>query len=179
MRYYPISIEKLQRASIKDIAYFIASMSISSDYEYFDEVKHLLDIPEKQKSYEELEKEYDDKYEKLLVETRRKFQVSKQSAEYHFDKKFKKINENFEYAKRWGSFPFCIVLNTTSDLNNSHVLSYNNSYSKWGTEFRFGNDSVGYYFLEPDVKFYMSNKPNFIVRFFMNKCFGLKWSDGK
>jgi hypothetical protein len=46
IKYYPVSIEKLQKASMKEVAYLIAPMNIGEDYEYFDEVKHLLDIPE-------------------------------------------------------------------------------------------------------------------------------------
>ena len=47
IRYYPVSLEKLQQASMKEVAILLLPMNIGEDYEYFDEVKHLLDIPEK------------------------------------------------------------------------------------------------------------------------------------
>ena len=47
VNYYPVSIEKLQRASMREAAYLIAPVNIGEDYEYFDKVKHLLDIPDK------------------------------------------------------------------------------------------------------------------------------------
>jgi hypothetical protein len=56
VNYYPVSIEKLQRASMREAAYLIAPMNIGEDYEYFDKVKHLLDIPEKPNMKEVSEK---------------------------------------------------------------------------------------------------------------------------
>jgi len=87
IKYYPVSVEKLQQASMREAAYLIAPVNIGEDYEYFDEVKHLLDIPEPPKSLEELQQELDDKFEELWVRTKLKFDTSKQTAEYHYNKK--------------------------------------------------------------------------------------------
>jgi hypothetical protein len=60
IKYYPVSMEKLEQASMKEVAYLIAPMNIGEDYEYFDKVKHLLIIPEPHKSIEELQQELDE-----------------------------------------------------------------------------------------------------------------------
>ncbi len=115
------------------------------------------------------------------MKTKRKFDVSKQSAEFRFEQFCHKQDNNFEHAKRTGEFPQYLYLSTTGNipLGNGIVpnsyLTVGNSAQQWGTEFRFGKGNVGYYCIEPDVKFHMSKKPNFIVRFFMNKCLGFKW----
>jgi hypothetical protein len=174
---YPLNFEKVKNASVQELAYLVGIIAYTEEYEYFDKIKHLLLIPEQPKSLEEIQQELDEKFEKLLVKTKRKFDVSKQSAEYHFDKKFHKINENFKHIKRWGHLPY-ITLDPTvlSQMNGSCLLS-TGSAQQWTTEFRFGKGNVGYYCIEPDVKFHMSKKPNFIVRFFMDKLLGFKWSD--
>jgi hypothetical protein len=78
IKYYPVSIEKLQQASMREAAYLIAPVNIGEDYEYFDEVKHLLEIPAKifdaqrpRKSIEELKQELDEKFEELIEQYKR------------------------------------------------------------------------------------------------------------
>lgn len=169
---------------MKEAAYLIAPVNIGEDYEYFEEVKHLLDIPPQPKSLEQIQKELDEKFEKLLVQTRSKFAVSKNIAEIRFEKFCHKQDADFEYAKEHGQFPQYLYLSTTGNVSlgngivpNSY-LTVGNSDLQWGTEFRFGKGNMaGYYFVEPDVKFFRPKKPNFIVRFFMNKCLGFKWRD--
>ena len=175
--FYPINFEKLKGESVDTIPYFLGILSFSEDYEYFDKIKHLLDIPEQPKSLEEIQQELDEKFEKLLVQTKRKFDVSKQTAEYNFDKKFYRINENFKYIKQWGHLPYITLNpNVTPQMNGAYLVS-TGSAQQWTTEFRFGKGNVGYYCIEPDVKFHMSKKPNFIVRFFMDKLLGFKWRE--
>ena len=182
--FYPVNFEKLKVERIDTIPYFLGILSFSEDYEYFDKIKHLLDIPEQPKSLEEIQKELDEKFDKLLVQTKRKFDVSKQRAEYRFEQFCHKQDADFEQAKRTGEFPQYFYLSTSGNvlLGNGIVpnsyLTVGNSGLQWGTEFRFGKGNmVGYYFIEPDVKFFRPKKPNFIVRFFMNKCLGFKWRD--
>ena len=184
IKYYPVSVEKLQQASMKEAAYLIAPVNIGEDYEYFDEIKHLLIIPEPPKTLEEIQQELDEKFEELLVETKRKFSVSQQSAEYHYNKEFKKINDNFEYMKQWGHLPlFIFVPDVQTLLNGSYPISTGSGITasnlSWGTEFNLNpsKNSVGYYCVEPDVKFYMTKKPNMIVRFFMKNLLNFEWKD--
>jgi hypothetical protein len=186
-KYYPVSIEKLQKASISDLAYLIAPMNIGDDYEYFDEIKHLLDIPKPSKSLEEFKQELDSKFVELLVKTKRKFAVSKKSAEYRFKIKSDNANSRFEYAKKNGEFPQYLSLTTSGNvtIGDSNVLnsylSVSDSTSSCGTEFNLNatKNSVGYYCVVPDVKFHMTKRPNKIVQFFMRNLLGFKWVDKK
>jgi len=168
-KYYPVSIEKLQKASISDLAYLIAPMNIGDDYEYFDEIKHLLDIPKPSKSLEEFKQELDSKFVELLVKTKRKFAVSKESAKYRFKIKSDNANSRFEYARANGEFPQYLSLTTSGNV------------TIWGTEFNLNpsKNSVGYYCVVPDVKFNMTKRPNRIVQFFMRNLLGFKWVDKK
>ena len=180
IKYYPVSVEKLQQASMREAAYLIAPVNIGEDYEYFDEVKHLLDIPEPPKSLEELQQELDDKFEELWVRTKLKFDTSKQTSEYHYSKKFEKINKNFEYMKQWGHLPYItLVSDGQTFTNGAYVISTGNGNASWGTEFNLNpsKNSVGYYYVKPDVKFNMTKKPNIIVRFFMKNLLNFEWKD--
>ena len=180
IKYYPVSVEKLQQASMREAAYLIAPVNIGEDYEYFDEVKHLLDIPEPSKSLEELKQELNEKFEELLVKTKRKFFVSQQTAEYHYNKKFEKINKNFEYMKQWGHLPLITLIpDGQTFTNGSYLVSTGNGNVSWGTEFNLNpsKNSVGYYYVKPDVKFHMTKTPNIIVRFFMKNLLNFEWKD--
>ena len=99
IKYYPVSMKKLEQASMREAAYLIAPMNIGEDYEYFDKVKHLLDIPEPRKSLEEIKQELDEKFEKLIVRTKRNFYASKLTAERNCENKFQKIFDGFECIK--------------------------------------------------------------------------------
>ena len=171
VNYYPVSIEKLQRASMREVAYFIAPVNISEDYEYFDKVKHLLIIPEKPKSIEELSQELNEKIDKLITKTKNNFYASKTFAESRYEKKFDKIFDNFEYAKEYGQFPLKFTLDcskltaTGSNITSNFVI-------------KSGGEEVGYYTTGNGyLRFLMDKKPNFIVRFCMNKLLNFRWVD--
>jgi hypothetical protein len=97
--WYEVDVDKLSKATMKDVAHLLASLRVSETYDYFEAVKPFLKIPEKSKTLEEIQKELDEKFERLLVTTKMKFDVSKRTAEYNFDKKFDRINENFGIIK--------------------------------------------------------------------------------
>lgn len=99
IKYYPVSMKKLEQASMREVAYLIPPMNIGEDYEYFDKVKHLLDIPEPRNSLEEIKQELDEKFEKLIVRTKRNFYASKLTAERNCENKFQKIFDGFECIK--------------------------------------------------------------------------------
>jgi len=163
-KFYKINVDKLKWEKIDTLPYLIGFIEFSEDYEYFDKIKHLLIIPEKPKSIEELSQELDEKFEELLVKTKRKFAVSKETAEYYYNQKFRKINDDFEYIKEWGSLPRFTL--SASSLSSS-------------TEFRIGNGDAGYYTNGSDLRIYMPKKPNFIVGFCMRNLLGFKWVNGK
>jgi hypothetical protein len=173
-KFYSIDFEKLKGESMDTITYFLGIMSYNEDYMYFDKIKHLLVIPEEPKTLEELQQELDEKFDDLLVKTKRKFAVSQQSAEYHYNQKFKIINDNFEYIKKWGSLPRITLIPGGGILTNgSNCLVADSAGSlSWSTEFKIGSGDAGYWICMP-------KKPNIIVRTFMRVLLGFKWVNKK
>jgi hypothetical protein len=171
VNYYPVSIEKLQRASMREAAYLIAPVNIGEDYEYFDKVKHLLDIPEKPKSIEELSQELNEKIDKLIEDTKRKFYGCKIHTESRYERAFDKIFDDFEYAKEHGQFPLKFTLDYSKlTATGSNITS--------NFEIKSGGEEVGYYTTGNGyLRFLMDKKPNFIVRFCMNKLLNFRWVD--
>ena len=168
VNYYPVSIEKLQRASMREAAYLIAPMNIGEDYEYFDKVKHLLDIPEKPKSIEELSQELNEKIDKLITKTKNNFYASKTFAESRYEKEIDKIFDNFEYAKEHGQFT-----EKQSPLKFTAKIDYFANF-----DIKSGGEEVGYYTIGNGyLRYFMNKKPNFVVRFCMDKLLNFKWKD--
>jgi hypothetical protein len=152
-------------------------MNIGEDYEYFDEVKHLLDIPEPRKSLEEIKQELDEKFEKLIVRTKRNFYASKLTTERNCENKFQKIFDGFEYAKEHGCFPQKLTL----DYSNYSKFVVTGSSVESSFVIKQGKKHEGYYTNgnRRYLKYYMPDKPNVIVRFFMKTCLGFYWVDDK
>lgn len=179
IKYYPVSMEKLEQASMKEAAYLIAPMNIGEDYEYYDKVKHLLIIPEQPKTLEQIEEELDEKFEELLVKTKRKFAVSKESAEYHHNRNFDKIIGNFEYAKTQGYFPkITFISSGTLDYSKLSITG-DAKYSSPCFMVKHGSSHQGYYTIGDDgyYRFYMEKKPNVVFRWFVYKLMGFRWVD--
>lgn len=178
-KFYKINLDKL-REKIDTLPYFLGILGYSEDYMYFDKIKHLLIIPEEPKSIEELSQELDEKFEELLVKTKRKFAVSKETAEYYYNQKFRKINDDFEYIKEWGSLPrFTLTEGGILTNSNNYFISNSASSLSWSTEFRIGNGDAGYYTDGVGLRISMPKKPNMIVRTFMRICLGFKWVNKK
>ena len=186
IKYYPVSIEKLQQASMREAAYLIAPVNIGEDYEYFDEVKHLLEIPAKifdaqrpRKSIEELKQELDEKFEELIEQYKRNSYASTLTTERNYDWNFDRIVENFEYARENGSFPKVTFISSgTLDYSKLSV----NSEVKFSSPcfmVKHGSSHQGYYTIGDDgyYKFYMEKKPNVVFRWFVYKLMGFRWVD--
>lgn len=175
---YRLDPEKLKGASQSILPYLFGSnLHYTEDYEYFDKMKPYLDIPEPRKSIEELQQELDEKFEELLVETKRKFAVSKESAEYHYNQFCKKQDGDFEYAKTQGYFS---KLNT--GIFGYSTLSVSGGYDIGSPSFvvKQGSSHQGYYTIgDGYYRFYMKEKPNMIFRWFVHKLMGFKWIDEK
>ncbi len=181
IKYYPVSMEKLEQASMKEAAYLIAPMNIGEDYEYFDKVKHLLIIPEEPKTLDEISKELDEKFEKLIEQYKRNSYASKLTAERNYDWNFDNIIENFEIAKRNGSFPQKVkwVMGTgLGALDGSYLVSNGGNFTP-SFVVKQGKNHKGYYTFgnQRYFKYYMPDKPTGIVRFFMKVCLGFFWID--
>jgi len=169
---YKLNLNKLKGAPQSILPYFVGAFYYTEDFEYFDVIKPYLDIPEPPKSLEEIQQECEEKFDDLLVKTKRKFAVSKESAEYYYNQKFDRIIQDFEYAKEHGQFPQKSILTYSTPLGVNDITS--------SFIIKQGNKHEGYYTIGNGyVRFYMPYKPNAITRWFMNKCLSIRWVDEK
>jgi len=173
--WYNVNTTKI--TSIKDVELLFSAlgMKVGTQNENFDKVKHLLIIPEKPKTLDEITQEFDEKIDKLIETTKWNFAVSKERSEYHYDKKFSRIIKDFEYAKENGNFPLKLNLAyTTTGLSAA-------SYTETSFVIKQGNKHEGYYTIgnQRYFRYYMPDKPTRLVRFFMKTCLGFVWIDEK
>jgi hypothetical protein len=168
---YKLNPNKLVGASSSILPYFVSAFYYTEDFEYFDVIKPYLEIPEKPKSLEEIQQELDEKIDKRIEDVEYKFAQLKCYQEYQYNQKFNRIIENFEYAKEHGQFPskltYSNLIATGSNITSTFVIKQGNKHEGYYT---IGN---GY------LRFYMPDKPNFVIRFCMDKLLGFKWIDEK
>jgi hypothetical protein len=169
---YKLNPNKLKKAPQGILPYVVGAFYYTEEFEYFDIIKPYLDIPEQPKSLEEIQKELDDKFEELWVKTKRKFFVSKESADYKFKQFCKKQDADFEYARENGFFPpkltYSNLIATGSNITPSFVIKQGNNHEGYYT---FGNCR--------SFRYYMPEKPNAITRWFMKNCLSFIWVDEK
>ena len=167
---YKLNPEKLKGAPQSILPYILGCFYFTEEFEYFDEVKHFLDIPEPLKSLDEISQELDEKLDKLIEQTKRNFYASKLTAENNYEKKFEKIFDNFEYAKKYGYFKDQVKWTINSGASNS------NSYVSY--EIGRETNNAGYYTIGAGiVKYYMNKKPNWLVRKCDKILLGFTWKD--
>ena len=173
---YKLNPKKLKGASQSILPYLFGYFYFTEEFEYFDIIKPYLDIPEKPKTLEEHSQELDEKIDDLLVRTKRKFAVSKENAEYHYNRKFETINGNFEYAKSYGFFPQITFLDSSK-----FTISNKFDISSPSFVIKHSNSHQGYYTIGEDryYRFYFTHKPNALVRFFVKRLMGFEWIDEK
>jgi hypothetical protein len=172
-RGYKLNPEKLVGAPQSILPFLIGAFYYTEDYEYFDKVKHLLDIPEPRKSLEEIKQELDEKFEKLIERTHLKYRIG-----HDWTYTLRKYNQfckdqdaDFEYAKRNGYFP--VKLKFVSDAG---ILSVNNTTTSF--EIRCGTNNAGYYSIgSGNVRYYMNEKPNWLVRNCAKIFFDFTWKN--
>ena len=179
--WYKVDVEKLHYERMEDVTYLFATMMVADDYEYFDKVKKYLIIPEKPKSLDEISQELDEKFEKLIEQTKRNFNASKLTGERNYEREFDTIIGNFEYAVKNGVFPQKIkwVMGTgLSALDGSYLVSNGGNFTP-SFVVKQGSNHKGYYTIgnQRYFKYYMPEKPTAIVRFFMKVCLGFFWID--
>ena len=169
---YKLNPVKLAGASYNILPYLLGSCYYTEEFEYFDLVKPYLDIPDPPKTLDEITQEFDEKIDKLIETTKEKFECSKYFAEKRYNTKFDGIIRNFEYARKNGCFPQKFTLDysqfvaTGSSLETSFVIKQ-------------GSNHKGYYTMgnQRYFRYYMPDKPNRLVRFFMKVCLGFVWVD--
>ena len=153
----------------------------SEDYEKYELLKEYFTIPNEpqelklelpRKSIEEISQEFDEKINKLIEDTKTKFYGSKIYADSKYERKFDKIFDDFEYAKEHGQFPLKLT------LDYSKLTATGDSYISSNFVIKEGGEEVGYYtFGSGYFRYFMNKKPNFIVRFCMNKLLDFRWVD--
>ena len=170
--------------TLKDVRNVFDTMellaSFSEDNEKYEMAKEYYTIPYEapklefklpRKSLEEIQQELEEKFDKQVEDVEYKFAQLKYYQEYQFSKKITKIIEDIEYAQKNGQFPLKLdyskLTATGSNITSTFVIKQGNKHEGYYT---FG---AGYY------KFYMPYKPNMILRWFVNKCFSVRWVDDK
>ncbi len=173
---YKLNPNKLKKAPQSILPYVVGAFYYTEDYEYFDVIKPYLDIPEKPKTLEEISQEFDEKIDKQIEDVEYKFAQLKYYQEYQFSKKITRIIEDIEHAKTYGSFPTRI---TIGNLDCSKLTATGSNITSTFV-IKQGNKHEGYYTIGSGyLRFYMPDKPNAIVRFFMKVCLGFFWVDEK
>jgi hypothetical protein len=165
--------------SIRFVGYYDADDPNDENY-YLSEYFTILEEPQEltfstpRKSIEEITQELDEKIDALIKTTKEKFECSNYFAGKRYNEKFDRIIQDFEYAKDHGSFPQKFTLDyskfvvTGSSVESSFVIKQGNKHEGYYTN---GNRRY--------LKYYMPDKPNMIVRFFMKTCLGFYWVDEK
>ena len=178
---YKLNPEKLKGASSSILPYVLGCFYFQEEYEYFDVIKPYLDIPPEPKTMEQIEEELNEKFENLLVKTKRKFAVSKESAEYQHNRNFDRIIGNFEYARENGYSPKVTFISSGTLDYSKLSITGDAKYSSPSFVVKQGSNHKGYYTIgnQRYFKYYMSEKPTGIVRFFMKVCLGFFWIDEK
>jgi hypothetical protein len=153
------------------------------DHEKYELLKEYFTLPNEpqelklelpRKSLEEISQEFNEKIDKQIEDVEYKFEQLKYRQEYQFSKKITRIIEDIEYARENGRprEKSTLVMNHDSLSANSYVSS--------NFVIKSGGEEVGYYtFGSGYFRYYKRDKPNFIVRFCMNKLLDFRWVDEK
>ena len=184
---HKLDIDTIQTLEdVKNILYTMELVaSIGEDNPIYEVAKKYFTIPyvapeltfsTPRKSIEEIQQELDEKIDALIKTTKEKFECSNYFAGKRYNEKFDRIIQDFEYAKEHGSFPKIQTLTldysqfvaTGSSVESSFVIKQGKTHEGYYTN---GNRRY--------LKYYMPDKPNVIVRFFMKTCLGFYWVDEK
>lgn len=172
--------------TLKDVRNVFECMNLISnageDHPDYELLKEYFTIPceesklifqEPHKSLEEHSQELNEKIDKLIEDTKRKFYGSKIYAESKYERKFDGIFDNFEYARKNGIFPLKYTLDGSFFISNSK--------SSPSFVIKNGSTHQGYYTIGEDkyYRFYMEKTPNIVFRWFMRQLMGFKWIDDK
>ena len=183
---HKLDVSKIQ--TLEDVKNVFECMNLYSyaeeDHEKYELLKEYFTIPNEsqeltgfklpRKSLEEISQEFDEKIDKQIEDVEYKFAQLKYYQEYQFSKKITRIIEDIEYARKNGRprEKFTLVMSNDSLSVNTYISS--------NFVIKEGGEEVGYYtFGSGYLRYCMNKKPNFIVRFCMNKLLGFKWIDDK
>ena len=180
---YVIDTSKIK--TLKDVRNIFECLGIICDISILEEndpryelAKEYFVIPyveEPRKSLEEIQKELDEKFEKLIEKTHLEYRIGHNwlYKKKRYEEFCKKQDEDFEYARENGFFPpkltgtldYSNLIATGSNITSSFVI-------------RCGTDNAGYYTIGAGiVKYYMNKKPNWLVRNCAKIFFDFTWKD--
>ena len=169
--------------NIFDTMELVASMDkdnpkyeVAKEYFTIPYVHPELKFPTPRRSIEEISQELDEKFDALIKTTKEKFECSNYFAGKRYNEKFDRIIQDFEYAKEHGEFRPKLTLT----LDSSQFVAIGSSLEP-SFVIKQGKTHEGYYTNgnRRYLKYYMPDKPNVIVRFFMRTCLGFYWVDEK
>lgn len=174
--HYKLDVDKIK--TIEDVKNVFELLDLGfylpedhKNYKFFLFKELTIQPEEPRKSLEEIKQELDKEFEELLVKIERKSHLSKQIAERNYENKFDKIFDNFQFAVKNGHFPvkrlFGIDYSNVS-LNNAITSNF---------VIKPNTIGVGYWEIQPNIQFWMREKPNFIVRNCAKILLGLIWKD--
>ena len=189
---YRLDVDKIK--TIKDVKNVLDNLHLIGYYDADDPndenyyLSEYFTIPQERqgltfstphKSLEEISQELNEKFENLLVKTKRKFAVSKESAEYQHNRNFDRIIENFEYARENGYFPQVTFISSGTLDYSKLSVNIGSNISSPCFMVKHGSSHQGYYTIGDDgyYRFYMEKKPNAFFRFFVYKLMGFRWVD--
>jgi hypothetical protein len=177
---YKLNPVKLTGASQSILPFVCGAFYYTEDYEYFNIIKPYLDIPKKPKTLEEISQELEEKIDKRIERVKEQFNKLGYTQEYQYQVKFNRIFENFEYAQKSGSFPLKLSTSGSYLISGSGGAEWSSAIINNNFVIKKGNKHEGYYtFGNGYLRYYMNKKPNFVVRFCMDKLLGFKWIDDK
>jgi hypothetical protein len=191
---YRLDVDKIK--TIKDVKNVLDNLHLIGYYDADDPndenyyLSEYFTIPQERqgltfstphKTLDEISQELDEKFEKLIEQTKRNFNASKLTGERNYEREFDTIIGNFEYAVKNGVFPQKIkwVMGTgLSALDGSYLVSNGGNFTP-SFVVKQGSNHKGYYTIgnQRYFKYYMPEKPTAIVRFFMKVCLGFFWID--
>jgi arginyl-tRNA synthetase len=171
--------------TIKDVKNVFDTMnlvaSMSEDNEQYEIAKEYFTIPYVEpklefklprQSLEEISQECEEKFDKHIESIKDKFAELKCNQEYYYNQRFNRIIENFEDAKKYGSFSAKLDYSKLTVTGGSNITS--------SLVIKSGGKEVGYYTIGNGyLRFYMPYKPNAITRWFMKNCLSFVWMDEK
>ena len=179
---YTIDTNKIK--TIQDVKNIFDCLGIICDMSILDKsdpryelAKEYFVVPHNEnprKSLEEIEQELNKKFDELLVKTKKKFDMSRYSAEYRYNQFCKQQEDDFEYAKEHGSFRKKIRVNYS--VFKGSEININNAICNSNFVINSVSNSAGYYTVGT-IRYYMDKKPNRIVRYFSKLLLNLEWKD--
>lgn len=179
--HYKLDLDKIK--TIEDIKNVFELLDLgfylSEDHKNYKLLKELTIQPEPPKSLEEIQQEFENKIDDLLVKTKRKFASSKEIAKYHYNREFNRIDINFENLKQGRHLSYFTLVSSGEIFTNNAYLVSSGSGPTWSTEYRSGGISVGYWDIKPNLKVHLNKKPNPIVRFFTRLLLDFTWRNNK